>query len=82
MIIDLLTIPQGHKFDHRVNTYLVSRSTQHPLLFDMPHDHVWKKKLTPKQPQVPPPGVRPRRHNENPISFIFENKHKVWYKNL
>ena len=59
MIIDLLTIPQGHKFYHRVDILRVSRSAHHPLQFDMPHDHVWNeiKILTPKQPQIPPSGV-------------------------
>ena len=42
MIFDLLTLPQGHKFDPRVKIFLALCSTHHPLQFDMPHDYVWK----------------------------------------
>ena len=44
MIFDLLTSPQGHQFDHRMKILLAFRSACHSHRFDMPHDHVWKKK--------------------------------------
>ena len=34
--------PQGHQFDPRVKTLLVSCSTCHPLQFDMSHEKMWK----------------------------------------
>ena len=100
MIFDLLTLPQGHQFDPRVKILLALYSTHHPLLFDMPHDYVWKKIAfdplgTPLRPQCPPPppppspnsGARHREQNKKScliclISFICENTHKDWYKNL
>ena len=44
MVIDPLTPSKSHQFDHRVKFFSVSRSTAHPLKFDMPHDHVQKIK--------------------------------------
>ena len=43
------------------------------------------KFLTPQHPQVPPLGHDPSNRIKilfNIISFICENTHKVWYKNL
>ena len=57
MVIDPLTPSLGHQFDRRLKLFSVSWSTAHPLLFDMPHDHVQKIKfLTPTQ------GPRGRGH--------------------
>ena len=47
MIFDLLTPPQGHQFDPRLKSLLAFCSTSHPHQFDMPHDHIWKKKFYP-----------------------------------
>ena len=44
MIFDLLTSPQGHQFDPRMKILLTFCSARYPCRFDMPHDHVWKKK--------------------------------------
>ena len=44
MIFDLLTSPQGHQFDPRMKMLLALCSARHPCRFDIPHDHVWKKK--------------------------------------
>ena len=50
MVIDPLTPSQVHQFDRRLKFVSVSWSTAHPLLFDIPHDHVQKIKfLTPAQ---------------------------------
>ena len=45
MVIDPLTPSQGHQFDRRLKIFSISRSTAHPLFFDMPHDHVQKIKF-------------------------------------
>ena len=59
MVIDPLTPSQGRQFDRRLKLFSVSWSTAHPLLFDMPHDHVQKIKfLTPTQ------GPRGRGHKK------------------
>ena len=50
MIFDLLTSSQGHQFDPRMKIFLAFCSARHLRRFDMPHDHVWKKK------QFWPPG--------------------------
>ena len=47
MIFDLLTLPQGHQFDSRMKTLLAFCFSGHPCRFDMPHDHVWRKKKCP-----------------------------------
>ena len=39
MIFDLLTSPQGHKFDPRMKILLAFCSARHPRRFDMQHDH-------------------------------------------
>ena len=58
MVFDLLTPPQDQQFVPRVKCFSVSWSTDHPLLFDMPHDHAQKIKfLTPQHAQVPPWGM-------------------------
>ena len=44
LIFDLLTSPQGHQFDPRMKMLLAFCSACHPRRFDMPHDHVSKKK--------------------------------------
>ena len=45
-----MTTFYGHQFDPRVKRLLVYCSSEHPLQFDMPHDHV--RKNTPAT-QVP-----------------------------
>ena len=47
IIFDLLIPPQGYEFDPRVKILLALCSTNHPCQFDMPHDHVRKKKFGP-----------------------------------
>ena len=74
MIFDLLTSPQGHQFDPRMKILLEFCSASHPRRFDMPHDHVWKKKFTPwapPVPQSPTPGAWPRWQNENPVLCVL-----------
>ena len=61
--IDPLTPYQGHQFDIRVNFFIVSWSTAHPLSFDMPLDHVQKIKFL--NPSTP--WARPRGPNENHV---------------
>ena len=43
MIFYLITLTQGHQFDHMVKILLAFCSTQYPRQFDMSHDHVRKK---------------------------------------
>ena len=75
MIFDLLTSPQGHKFDPRMKILLAFCSARHPRRFDMQHDHAWKKKLlTPWAsvvPQSPTPGAWPRWQNEFPVWYVL-----------
>ena len=68
----------------------------HSVLIVIPVDLIWhitmfeKKMLTPwapQRPQRPTPGDWPRRQNVISrlicfVSFICENTHKAWYKNL
>ena len=87
MIFDILTSPQGHQFDPRIKMLLAFCSACHPRRFDMLHDHVWKKKLdplgTPCAPKSHPWGMtQGTEWKSHLISFICENTHKVWYKNL
>ena len=74
-MFDLLTSPQGHQFDHRTKILLVFCSACHPRQFNMPHDHVWKKKFgppwAPPAPQSPTPGARPQQQNENSVQYVF-----------
>ena len=81
MIFDLLTLTQGHRFDPRMKMLLAFCSARHPRRFDMPHDHVWKHFFDPL-------GT-PSAWKSHPksclicfVSFICENTHKVWNKNL
>ena len=50
-------------------------SARHPRQFDMPHDHVWKKKnfdpLGTLVPPSPTPGAWPRRQNKNPVWYVL-----------
>ena len=75
MIFDLLTLPQGHQFDPMMKMLLAFCSARHPRQFDMPHDHVWKKKkIDPLGTLVPPsptPGAWPRRQNKNPVWYVL-----------
>ena len=59
MVIDPLTPSQGHQFDRRLKLFSVSWSTAHPLLFDMPHDHVQKINFL-----APTQGPRGRGHKK------------------
>ena len=70
MIFDLLTSPKGHQFDPRMKILLAFCSARHPRRFDMPLDHVWKKKYfwPPGYPQRP---KVPRRQNENPVWYVL-----------
>ena len=75
MIFDLLTSPQGHQFDPRMKILLAFCSARHPRRFDIPHDHVWKKKLfdplgTPRASKSTP-GAWPRPQNENPVWYVL-----------
>ena len=87
MIFNLLTLPQGHRFDPRMKMLLAFYSARHPHRFDVPHDHVWKK-LTLwalPVPQSHTSGAWPRRQNKNPVWYVnlsFVRTHTVWYKNL
>ena len=51
-------------------------SACHPRLFDIPHDHVWKK-IDPLGTPPPPahlnptPGAWPRRLNKNPVWYVL-----------
>ena len=91
MIFDLLTSPQGHQFDPRMKFYL------HSVLLAIPvnliyHMTMFEKKqqfLTPWQPSAPkshPWGMSQVTEWKSClicfVSFIYENTHKVWYKNL
>ena len=75
MIFDLFTSPQGHQFDPSMKMLLAFCSACHPRRFDMPHDHVWKKKnfdpWAPQVPQSPTPGAWPRRQNKNPVWYVL-----------
>ena len=74
MIHDLLTSPQGYLFDPRMTSLLAFYSARHPRRFDMAHDHVWKKKLTPlgtPAPKSPTQGAWPRWQNENPVWYVL-----------
>ena len=74
MIFDLLTSPQGHQFDPTMKILLAICSAPHPRRFDMQHDHVWKKNLTPwapPEPQSPTPWAWPSRQNENPVRYVL-----------
>ena len=91
MIFDLLTWPQGHQFDPWMKILLAFCSAGHPRRFDIPHDHVWKKKFfdalgTPSVPKSHPWGMTQGTEWKSRlicfVSFICENTHKVWYKNL
>ena len=91
MIFDLLTSPQGHQFDPRMKMLLAFSSACHSHQFDMLHDHVWKKKKfdplgTPSAPKSHPWGMTQATELKFRlicfVSFICENIHKVWYKNL
>ena len=62
MIFDLLTSPLGHQLDPRMKILLAFCSARHPRRFDMPHDHVRKKKFfdplgTPSAPKSHPWGM-------------------------
>ena len=52
MIFDLLTSPQGHQFDPKMKILLAFCCARRPRRFDMPHDHVGKKKFF--NPWAPP----------------------------
>ena len=83
---DLLTSPQGHQFDSRMKMLLAFCSARHPRRFDMPHDHVWKQFFfdplgTPSATKSHP-GIEWKSLLICFVSFICENTHKVWYKNL
>ena len=82
--IDMLTeikwyltfdLTQCHQFDPRIKILLAFCSARHPRRFDMPHDHVWKKKfLTPWAPPAPQsltPWAWHRQQNENPVLYGF-----------
>ena len=81
---------QGYQFDPWVKISHVSFSIDHPLQFDMPHDHVPKKfNFWPPAPPSPTtPGAWPWRPNEYllwpvyNISFMCEKTYTVWFKNL
>ena len=88
MIFDLLTSSQGNQFDPRMKILLALCSACHPHRFDMLHDHVWKKYFF--DPWAPPMS-HPWGMSQATelklrlicfVSFICENTHKVWYKNL
>ena len=62
MIFDLLTSPQGHKFDPRIFFLFAFCSGCHPFRFDMLHDYVLNFFLIPwppQRPKVPPLGLDP-----------------------
>ena len=89
MIFDLLTLPQGHQFDTRMKMLIAFCSARHPRRFDMPNYHVWKKNDplgTPSAPKSHPWGMTQATESKSRlicfVSFICENTHKVWYKNL
>ena len=87
-----MTSPQGHQFDPSMKILLAFCSARHPRRFDMPHDHVWQKKKkidhlgTLKALKSDPWGMTQATELKSRliwfVSFICENKHKVWYKNL
>ena len=88
MIFDLLTSPQGHQFDPRMKILLAFCSSRHPRRLDIPHYHAFKF-LPPWHPQRPksnPLGMTQATGLKSRlicfVSFICENKHKVWYKNI
>ena len=91
MIFDLLTSPQGHQFDPRMKILLAFCLACHPRRFDMPHDHVWIKKIfdplcTPSAPKSDPWGMTQAKEWKSRlicfVSFICENMHTVWYEKI
>ena len=90
LIFDLLTSPQSHQFEPGIKILLAFCSALHRSRFDMPYDHVWKKKLwhlgTPSTPKSHPWGMTQatewKSHLICFVCFIYENIHKVWNKNL
>ena len=87
MIFDLLTSPQGHQFDPSIKILLAFCSAHHPHWFDLPHYHVWKEKFfdplgTLSAPKSDPWGMTQATELKSRLmcflSFICENKHKVW----
>ena len=40
-----------------------------PLIWYIPHDHLWKNWIF--DPQVPPLGQWPRQQNENPVRYVL-----------
>ena len=91
MIFDLWPQPQGHQFDPRMKIWLAFCSARHPRRFDIPHDHVWiffffDPLGTPSAPKSRrfgmTKGTEWKSHLICFVSFICENTHKIWYKNL
>ena len=87
LMFDLLTSPQGHKFDHGVKILFALCTTHHSRQFDMPHNHVKRDILchcAHPPPQVPPvghdPGVRTKSRSICFISFNCKSTHTVWKK--
>ena len=81
MIFELLTSPQGHQFDPSV----AFCSAHHPRQFDVPHDHVQKKKIdslgcagTPKSHPGAWGMTQVSEQKSHLVCFIiFKNTHKV-----
>ena len=88
MIFDLLTSPHGHQFEPRMKMFFAFCSARHPRRFDMPHDHFWFfwPPWHPSTPKSHPWGMTQVTEYESRlicfVSFIGENTHKFWFKNL
>ena len=85
MIFDLLTSPQGHQFDPRMNSLLAFCSARHPRQFDMSNDHVcfFLTSLVPPALQSPTRRAWPRRLNKNPVWYVlylsFVRTHTIFF---
>ena len=86
MIFDILTSPQGHQFDPRMQILLAFCSACHPRRFDILHDSVnffltpWAPHALKSHPGAMTQATEEKSHMICFVSLICENIHIVWYK--